>query len=57
MKILIKNKKHLRYLFGKRLHMKYVPDLRFIYDDSLKKAERIGTLINKIHKELNPNKS
>ena len=42
------NRKVIRYHLGKRLNAKYVPDVRFYYDDSLKKAEKIGTLLNNI---------
>jgi len=42
------NRKIIRYHLGNKLNAKFVPDLRFYYDDSLKKAEKIGTLLNKI---------
>ncbi len=45
------NRKVIRYHLGKRLNAKYVPDVRFYYDDSLKKAEKIGTLLNNIKKD------
>ena len=44
------NRKTIRYHLGNKLNAKFVPDLRFYYDDSLKKAEKIGTLLNKIRK-------
>jgi ribosome-binding factor A len=47
------NRKGIRYHLGNKLNAKYVPDLRFYYDDSLKKAEKIGTLLNQIHKNEN----
>ena len=43
-------RKVIRYHLGNKLNAKFVPDLRFYYDDSLKKAEKIGTLLNKIRK-------
>jgi ribosome-binding factor A len=43
-------RKVIRYHLGNKLHAKFVPDLRFFYDDSLKKAEKIGTLLKKIKK-------
>ena len=49
------NKKNIRYQLGTTLNVKYVPDIRFFYDDTLKKAEEIGTLLNKI-KNDNPGK-
>ena len=47
------NRKVIRYHLGNKLNAKFVPDLRFYYDDSLKKAEKIGTLLNKIRKNEN----
>jgi ribosome-binding factor A len=47
------NRKVIRYHLGNKLNTKFVPDLRFYYDDSLKKAEKIGTLLNKIRKNDN----
>ena len=46
-------RKVIRYHLGNKLNAKFVPDLRFYYDDSLKKAEKIGTLLNKIRKNEN----
>ena len=47
------NRKVIRYHLGNRLNAKLVPDLRFYYDDSLKQAEKIGTLLTKIRKKEN----
>lgn len=47
------NRKGIRYHLGNKLNAKFVPDLRFYYDDSLKKAEKIGTLLTKIRKNEN----
>jgi|TARA_B110000438_G_C15507912_1_gene518591 ribosome-binding factor A len=47
------NRKVIRYHLGNKLNAKFVPDLRFYYDDSLKKAEKIGTLLTKIRKNEN----
>ena len=46
-------RKVIRYHLGNKLNAKFVPDLRFYYDDSLKKAEKIGALLNKIRKNEN----
>ena len=46
-------RKVIRYHLGNKLNAKFVPDLRFYYDDSLKKAEKIDTLLNKIRKNEN----
>ena len=47
------NRKVIRYHLGNKLNAKFVPDLRFYYDDSLKEAEKIGTLLTKIRKNQN----
>ncbi|MBC8310961.1 MAG: 30S ribosome-binding factor RbfA [Candidatus Marinimicrobia bacterium] len=47
------NRKAIRFHLGNKLNAKFVPDLRFYYDDSLKKAEKIGTLLTKIRKNEN----
>ena len=47
----IKSKHNLiRYHVGLNIELKYMPQLRFFYDDSLKYAQRIDELIQKIHK-------
>ena len=40
----------IRYHIGGKLKIKYIPQLRFYYDDSLIHAEFIESLIKKIHK-------
>ena len=49
MQILISKKKIIRHYAGLELGLKYNPELRFYYDDTMKHAERIHKLINKIH--------
>ena len=44
------NRKIIRYHLGNKLNAKFVPDLRFYYDDTLKKAEKINTLLSEIRK-------
>ena len=41
----------IRNYVGMHLTLKYTPQLRFYYDDSLVHAERINELIQKIHKD------
>ena len=48
--ILISKKKLIRYYVSLNLKLKYIPELRFYYDDTLEYAENIDKLINKIHK-------
>ena len=40
--------KTVRYELGARMNQKYVPDIRFEYDDTLDRAERIDKLLNKL---------
>jgi ribosome-binding factor A len=41
----------IRYNLGNRINSKFVPDLRFYYDDTLAHAEHIETLIHKLKAE------
>ena len=49
--ILKEKKQHIRHLVGEKLALKYTPQFRFFYDDTLEQAERIDNLIEKIHKD------
>ena len=40
--------KTVRYELAARMDQKYVPDIRFEYDDTLDKAERIDSLLNSL---------
>lgn len=40
--------KTVRYELAARMNQKYVPDIRFEYDDTLDKAERIDVLLNNL---------
>ena len=42
------NVKHIRYLLGKQLEVKYVPEIRFYYDDTIKNANKINSILKKI---------
>jgi ribosome-binding factor A len=43
--------KTIRFHLGNNLNSKFVPKLTFHYDDSLKKAEKINTILHSIQKE------
>ncbi|MCU0372374.1 MAG: 30S ribosome-binding factor RbfA [Ignavibacteria bacterium] len=43
-------KKHIRYLLGKQLTLKYTPDIFFFYDDTVEYSDRINKLLNEIKK-------
>ena len=49
----ILGKKHnlIRYHLGQNLTLKYTPQLRFYYDNTVEEAERIDHLIENIHKD------
>ena len=36
---------------GERLKLRYVPDLRFVYDESLERGSRIISMMNKLNEE------
>jgi len=43
-------KKHIRYLLGRNLKLKYTPELNFYYDDTLEYADKIQKLLNDVKK-------
>ena len=47
--IFISKQNQIRYHMGNKLTLKFIPQLRFYYDDSMEQAEKIDILINKIH--------
>lgn len=42
--------KMVRFELAKRIDQKYVPEIRFVYDDTLERANRIEELLNNIEK-------
>tara|TARA_Y100001970_G_C14095567_1_gene782473 strand:+ start:591 stop:944 length:354 start_codon:yes stop_codon:yes gene_type:complete len=42
-----RNIKEYRYHLGKKLQLKYVPQIKFYYDNTYEEMEHIATLINK----------
>ncbi len=48
--ILKKKVKTIRYLMGKEIVVKNLPQIRFHYDDSMEKAEKIEQILYKLHK-------
>ncbi len=51
MKILIDKKKLIQHFVGLQLALKYIPELRFYNDNTMKYSEKIDKLINKIHRD------
>lgn len=41
----------VRFELAARMNQKYVPDIRFVYDDTLERASRIDELLEKIANE------
>ena len=41
----------IRFYLGNKLRLKFIPKLRFYYDDSIEHAQHINTLLQKIHKD------
>ena len=50
LKILKSKHNLIRRITGSKLTLKYIPQLQFYFDDSIKNAQRINNLIQKIHK-------
>lgn len=40
--------KMVRFALAKKINQKYVPEIKFVYDDTLERADRIETLLNNI---------
>ena len=48
MGMLIKKKIIIRHLVGKELNLKYIPELRFYYDEAMEYADNINQLMKMI---------
>ena len=42
--------KSVRFELAKKIEQKYVPEIRFVYDDTLERADRIEELLNNLEK-------
>ena len=42
--------KMVRFALAQKIDQKYVPEIRFVYDDTLERADRIEELLNNIEK-------
>ena len=49
--IFISKKNQIRYHMGNELTLKFIPQLRFYYDDSIEHAQHIDTLLQKLHND------
>lgn len=51
----VKNrKKQIRMHLGSKVHLRFVPELDFYFDDTIESANRIDELIKDIHKDDKP---
>ena len=41
----------IRFHLGNKLRLKFIPQVRFYYDDSIEHAQHIDSLLKKIHKD------
>jgi len=49
--IFISKQNQIRYHMGNKLKLKFIPQLRFHYDDSIEHAQHIDSLLQKLHKD------
>ncbi len=42
--------KMVRFTLAQKLNQKYVPEIKFMYDDTLERADRIEAILNKLDK-------
>jgi ribosome-binding factor A len=49
-------KKHIRFLLGKQLSLKYVPEIIFYHDDTMEYADKINKLLNEVKKSESQDK-
>ena len=48
--IFISKQNLIRFHLGNKLTLKFIPKLKFYYDDSIEHAQHIDSLLQKIHK-------
>jgi ribosome-binding factor A len=44
-------KKHIRMHLSSKIHLRFIPELSFYYDDTIEYASKIDELIKQIHKD------
>ena len=49
--IFISKQNQIRYHMGNKLTLKFIPQLRFYYDDCIEHAQYIDSLFQKLHKD------
>lgn len=48
---LARAKKFIRAEIGQRTELKFVPDIKFVYDDSIDHAQNIESILDRIHRD------
>ena len=48
MQLIINKRKLIRYYLGREISLRYIPELRFNYDDSAEQSDNINKLMSKI---------
>ncbi len=48
-----KAKGFIRKMLSERIDIRHIPELQFVYDDSLENGQKIENIINKIHENEN----
>ena len=51
---LLRSRKHINALLGERVDIRYVPKIRFIYDDTAAKAQKMQELLRAQQEQLGP---
>ena len=42
-----RSRNYIKFLLGKRIHLRYMPELHFVIDDTYEKAARIEEILKK----------
>jgi ribosome-binding factor A len=50
MAMLEQERSHIRGMVGRKLSLRFIPELQFYHDTTMDRVHRINTLINEIHK-------
>ena len=48
MQLIINKRKLIRYYLGRNISLRYIPELRFNYDDTAEQSDNINKLMSKI---------
>ena len=48
MQLIINKRKLIRYYLGRKISLRYIPELRFNYDDTAEQSDNINKLMSKI---------